>query len=134
MECESFDFDPSSPTYEGNDSKWLQVGVHDVIVTDHEFGFAGTGSKYLELTFTDGGGATHKERFSLVDTALWKLATLFKAIGHTAKLDLESPGAIKKVVYGKPIRVTIALGKANKTTGKQYKQVARIDAAEDIGV
>jgi len=117
----AFHFDPSE--YDGGGGgTWLDNGEHDVTVTNHELGEANTGTEYLQLTFEDGGGRTHEERFYLSDTVLWRLAMVFKAVGFTSKIDLHGNGMIRKALYGKPLRITIAPN-TNPKTGKTYKQM-----------
>ena len=117
----AFHFDPSE--YDGGGGgTWLDNGEHDVTVTNHELGEANTGTEYLQLTFEDGGGRTHEERFYLSDTVLWRLAMVFKAVGFTSKIDLHGNGMIRKALYGKPLRITIAPN-TNPKTGKTYKQI-----------
>lgn len=98
----TMDFDP---TAYGN---FLAAGTHTVTIVDHEFGESERKStEYLELVFEDDGAAQHKERFFLNEKSLWRLALVFKAVGHTAKIDLHANSVLKRALYGKPFNVTL---------------------------
>jgi hypothetical protein len=123
------EFDPmdASNAPGGGSGTWLPVGKHIATIVNHELGEASTGTPYLELWMEDSEGRSHHERFSLHANARWKLAAVFKAVGHTAKINLSQNGAIKKALYIKRFQVTIDLGRPSERTGKAYREARFFD-------
>lgn len=109
---DDFEFDPTAY------ADFLGLGEHLVKIVDHEFTVASTGTDQLAITFRAPNGGTHQEFFALSETAFWKLAKVFNAVGHTAKVRLKAPGALKKALYNKPLTIRIGEetynGKARK--------------------
>lgn len=131
-----YDFDPSDDA--GNNVKergsngnqsWLGDGKHIVTIVKHELGEASTGSSYIEFWFENDAGQSHNERFSLVAAARWKLASMFKAVGFTAKINLSQNGMVKKALYNKRFQINIGQGKPNERTGKTYREIRFFDPA-----
>lgn len=98
----TLEFDPNEY------NNYLAAGVHTVSIVNHEFGETELKKiEFLELTFEDQQGAQHKERFFLNEKSLWRLAIVFKAVGHTAKIDLHANSVLKRALYGKPLSITL---------------------------
>ena len=121
-----YDFDPAD-VGESPAGKYLAAGSHDpVTVTAHELGESGNGNPQISVTFTGPGGKTHREFYSLLDTARWRLAALFTACGWTSRIQLSKPGLVKQAIYGKPLAVVL---RDETFAGKTFPKVKDIRAS-----
>lgn len=114
-------------------NNFLEAGVHTVTIVDHEFGESERkGTEFLELVFEDGSGAQHKERFFLNEKSKWRLATVFKAVGHTAKIDLHANSVLKRALHGKPLSITLADETYEGKTFPRMKSCKALPAGEVV--